>query len=71
MFAEDYGFAVEQEVLDSSGKPQIDIVAILGNFVRKYDKKGTLLILYYAGHGWSGSKDKKDQHVLAGFNLNE
>ena len=53
VFENVYNFEVRKSQLDTQKKPQHQMTAALANFVRDHDEKHTLLIIYYAGHGWS------------------
>jgi hypothetical protein len=52
VFRDDYLFEVEQQVLGERN-PQHQMNLFLSNFLYNHDDPGTLLIIYYAGHGWS------------------
>jgi hypothetical protein len=73
VFKKCYGFTVVPHILDSSKNPQKDLNFYLSSFVHEYDAEGTLLILYYAGHGWSTliGNDSTGQAVDKGFHLYE
>jgi hypothetical protein len=53
VFEHVYNFEVQKTQLHTRKKPQHQMTAALANFVRDHDDKHTLLIIYYAGHGWS------------------
>ena len=53
MFSKAYGFDVTHRQVDSNNNPEIWLINYLSTFVCDHDKDDTLLIIYYAGHGWS------------------
>lgn len=60
LFEKDYGFTVEKKLLDSrKGNPSHQLMDFLTSFVNKHDGKNTLLIIYYAGHGFSAKNGLK------------
>lgn len=67
-FRKDYGFEVERTILPA-GKPQQKMLSNLASFVEKHDKKRSLLIIYYAGHGNGGVGVKDGDLVLDGYVL--
>jgi hypothetical protein len=52
VFREEYKFEVQIELLHRP-KPQLLLKKIIIDFLIKYDDPDALLIIYYAGHGWS------------------
>ncbi|KAI9662501.1 MAG: Phosphatidylinositol-4-phosphate 5-kinase [Bathelium mastoideum] len=50
-----YGFEVRQEKLNNKKRAQIQMNKHLANFVDEFEDQSnsTLLIIYYAGHGWA------------------
>jgi hypothetical protein len=67
VFQQDYGFHVEQQVIDGERNSQLQMHTHLANFAMKYGKNHALLIIYYAGHGWRSSV-RKESH-LRSFDL--
>jgi hypothetical protein len=65
VFRDDYGFEVFQHVLDSKDNPRRRLNKYLSNFIDEYDKDETLLILYYAGHGWDAPNLSQRMHSTA------
>ena len=55
VFIDTYGFEVRRAELSHTERPQAQINVHLANFVKEYEsrKDDVLLIVYYAGHGWS------------------
>lgn len=53
VFEKDYQFTVVETFLDKNVGPQKQLNKHLAAFVADYDDEDTLLIVYYAGHGWS------------------
>ncbi len=53
VFRKDYQFEVEQRLLNHDKRAQAQVNQHLANFVAEHDDKHALLIIYYAGHGWS------------------
>lgn len=53
VFENKYGYKVIRHRINSRKNPKKWLNKYLSNFVCKYDKEDTLLIIYYAGHGWS------------------
>jgi Caspase domain len=68
VFKEDYGFEVEESIIDSKSNPQIKLNMDLATFVFKHHKPDTLIIIYYAGHGSAlpteGSITERDEFIL-------
>jgi hypothetical protein len=56
VFENDYNFHVTHEKINTQSRPQYQISEILSKFMRMYDRKHHLLIIYYAGHGWNEKK---------------
>ncbi|KAL9094203.1 MAG: hypothetical protein Q9165_003618 [Trypethelium subeluteriae] len=59
VFEDAYGLEVRREELSHEDRPQSQINAYLANFVKECEsrKEHVLLIIYYAGHGWSDSSE--------------
>ncbi|QDS77662.1 hypothetical protein FKW77_003042 [Venturia effusa] len=53
VFEHDYGFQVDTKMINSTENSQWDLMNHLTAFFSKYDSEQTLLIIYYAGHGWA------------------
>jgi hypothetical protein len=60
---ETYKFEVVERLLNHKKRAQTQVNQHLANFVADHDDKHTLLIIYYAGHGWS---EGSGQMTLAG-----
>jgi hypothetical protein len=56
---------VKKQLVAGKHDPQIQVQKILIDFVIEFDDENTLFIVYYAGHGMRGKKDK-DGLLLAG-----
>ena len=56
---------VKKQLVAGKHDPQLQVSKILIDFVMDFDDESTLLIVYYAGHGMRGKKDKEGL-VLAG-----
>jgi hypothetical protein len=72
IFKDLYNFEVRKEKLHHKERAQAQMNEHLATFVRKYEKerKSTLMIIYYAGHGWSDGSDgaeSKRKLRLAGY----
>jgi hypothetical protein len=54
LFSKEYGFDVKQHTItyDEEETPQLQVNHYVHNFVYEYRKSHTLLIIYYAGHGY-------------------
>jgi hypothetical protein len=69
VFKEDYGFEVEESIIDSKNSPRIKLNMDLSTFVYKHHKPDTLIIIYYAGHGSAlsaeGSPAERDEFILS------
>ncbi|KAF2432800.1 hypothetical protein EJ08DRAFT_658796 [Tothia fuscella] len=67
VFEDEYSFGVQKAYLTENKNPQSQIHEHLAVFVAKHNNPGTLLIIYYAGHGWDvrSAEDAKSQ----GFRL--
>jgi hypothetical protein len=72
VFEEEYGFKVIYRELDSQDNPALKLRKYLVDFVYENTKKGeeTLLIVYYAGHGW-GVQKKPNTNSMSDFMLAE
>jgi hypothetical protein len=55
---DDYGFYVEQQVIECERNAQLQMHSYLSKFAMEHGKKHALLIIYYAGHGWHSSVRK-------------
>jgi len=64
VFEKDYGFVVERELILREN-PQRQIRKRLLAFLGDHDEEGTLLIVYYAGHGWKGPRTEKNFRLLS------
>jgi hypothetical protein len=66
---EDYGFEVEQSIIDSEKSPRIQLNRDLSAFVAKHHEPDNLIIIYYAGHGSAvppkGSPTDRDEFILS------
>jgi hypothetical protein len=47
-----YGFEVERRELNTLEKAQHELNEYLASFMKRFDNMNTLLIFYYAGHGF-------------------
>ena len=56
---------VKKQLVAGKHEPQLQVNKILIDFVYEFDDENTLFIVYYAGHGMRGKKDKEGL-VLAG-----
>jgi hypothetical protein len=69
VFKEDYGFEVEESIIDSKNSPRIKLNRDLSAFVYKHHKPDNLIIIYYAGHGSAlsaeGNPTEGDGFILA------
>lgn len=61
---EEYGFKVDKALLGTDNA-QKELLYFLAKFVMDHDEKNTLLIVYYAGHGWA-PPDEHDEMLLNG-----
>jgi hypothetical protein len=52
VFQDEYKFTTTKRYLERD-PPQAEMNKHLADFVYENDAKNTLLIVYYAGHGWS------------------
>ncbi|KAI9685827.1 MAG: Phosphatidylinositol-4-phosphate 5-kinase [Bathelium mastoideum] len=74
VFRELYGFEVKQEQLNDKKRAQIQMNKHLANFVDEFEDQGnsTLLIIYYAGHGWAhvpeDDKHRTELRLVGGKN---
>ncbi|KAE9962787.1 hypothetical protein BLS_010016 [Venturia inaequalis] len=64
VFVEEYGFKVDRALLGTDNA-QKELLYFLAKFVMDHDEKNTLLIVYYAGHGWA-PPDEHDEMLLNG-----
>jgi hypothetical protein len=60
-----FGFTVETKLLDHKQKPQLQMNKHISGFICDYDDDNTLLIIYYAGHGYS-ALDPERKLILHG-----
>jgi hypothetical protein len=51
-----YNFSVQTSLMNTAKPPQQQAFQHLANFVVAHDKPRTLLIIYYAGHGYSSAR---------------
>jgi hypothetical protein len=63
VFKEEYNFKTEIAYLEKDKRPQAQANLYLANFVYQYDAKNTLLIVYYAGHGWSPPSEPRNFYL--------
>lgn len=68
VFGELYGFRVYDKQLNVKKKPQHQALAHLSAFVQEEDSERGLLIIYYAGHGYSDAESKAGDMNLIGRN---
>ena len=61
----DYHFIVEKVSIGNK-LPQVEMSMHLSKFIFDYSDKSTLLIVYYAGHGWDKGGPDGD-FVLRGY----
>jgi len=72
VFEEDYKFVVTEGLLSSQRAPAAVIArAKLSDFVARESDPATLLIVYYAGHGYSQSEDDSGNIKLVGHVMRE
>lgn len=66
VFRDMYNFEIRQEKLNHNERAQAQMNEHLATFVRKYEKESnkTLMIIYYAGHGWSDGAPRKSKRNL-------
>jgi len=67
VFEESYNFIVDKVIIGNK-LPQIEMSMHLSKFILEYSDKSTLLIVYYAGHGWDKGGPEGD-FVLRGYAL--
>jgi hypothetical protein len=61
----EYKFLVVEILLDKTGGPQKQLNKHLASFVHDHDDEDTLLVIYYAGHGWrKKNKDNEKEFYL-------
>ena len=63
VFSHDYNFEVQKEYLEEDSRPQAQLNDHLASFVRKMEHERTLLIVYYAGHGF-GKGDSRNNFKM-------
>ena len=56
VFQDKYNFKVYRRQINDKKKPQVQAHKYLSDFVYEEDGERTLLIVYYAGHGFAGEK---------------
>lgn len=61
LLQENFKFHVVEQLLDKDIGPQKQLNKCLADFVAEYDSKDTLLIIYYAGHGWSEKNEDNEK----------
>lgn len=71
LFRETYGFEVFARKINSKKSPEKWLTNYLSNFVCDHDHEDTLLIIYYAGHGWSKSVRTGEGPSSLEFHLGE
>lgn len=64
MFEAEYGFHVDKAPLETDNA-QKEMKFYLAKFLMEHDRKNTLLIIYYAGHGWVPT-DQPDAMLIFG-----
>lgn len=64
VIVKDYGWEIISCVLDSKDNPKLELLMKLTAFVRANDKEGTLLIVYYAGHGFEMPPERSETGEL-------
>jgi hypothetical protein len=64
MFGKLYGFEVMRGCLDNSRRAQIQMNKYLSDFVYHHNGPNHLLIIYYAGHGWSDTNEDQSREIL-------
>jgi len=47
-----YNFTVERRTIPGYGRPGVYLNQTISNVASEYDEPNTLLIVYYAGHGF-------------------
>ena len=62
----DYDFTVHNERLHIEASPQLQASYHVSNFVMHNDNERTLLVIYYAGHGWYNHQTAPGDIKLAG-----
>jgi hypothetical protein len=67
VFTNEYNFVVNHKEI-SSKKPTQQTSKFVTDFVYEHDEPDTLLIIYYAGHGWSkiAEPGEKENFLLLG-----
>ena len=72
VFRDDYGFTVyNQRLKDSPQKPELQARKYLTDFAFSEDKERRLLIVYYAGHGFSDDEVQSSDIKLTGLVYDE
>jgi hypothetical protein len=61
----EYGFEVKRQTVHSRQKPAQKLKKCFADLVHDYDHPNTLLIIYYAGHGWSAEAAENEAHDYA------
>ncbi|KAK5683305.1 hypothetical protein LTS10_004836 [Elasticomyces elasticus] len=61
-----YGFTVHRKTLNLQTKPQHQALQILADFVHAEDAERGLLIIYYAGHGYSSEASETGELNMIG-----
>ncbi|KAH8726017.1 hypothetical protein GQ44DRAFT_795340 [Phaeosphaeriaceae sp. PMI808] len=59
VFRKDYGFHVEQQLIKSDKSAQVQMSYYLSNLTYHHGHEHALLIVYYAGHGWRSSDERR------------
>jgi hypothetical protein len=57
IFKGQYNFTTRQRQIKNTDNPQAELNNHLTQFVVDFDSEGTLLIIYYAGHGFFRTRD--------------
>jgi hypothetical protein len=67
VFEEIYGFTVYSEQIKKNGKrAELQAQKFLSHFALEEDGEKVLLIVYYAGHGWTSEDGHEDNLTLQG-----
>ena len=70
MFRETYGFATQTAILEcQQSKPEGQLNHHVASFVHQNDghHRGTLLIVYYSGHGILDQAGGEEQFFISGY----
>jgi Caspase domain len=64
VFEKEYNFTVNKAPLETDNA-QKEMIFYLAQFLKEHDRKNTLLIIYYAGHGWA-PPDQQEAMLISG-----